>query len=69
MPGRAPGPGAFPRLLERDGIGRFMHLRTFIDRSRHEPARPVYLAILAVKMRTPGGPVLGSRTEVARPTH
>src|SRR5665811_383628 len=49
MPGRAPGPSAVPRLLERDGIGRFMHLRPFIDRGNHEPARPVYLAILAVK--------------------
>jgi hypothetical protein len=49
MPGRAPGPGAVPRLLERDGIGRFMDLRSFIDRGDHEPVRPVYLAILAVK--------------------
>jgi hypothetical protein len=49
MPGRAPGPGAVPRLLERDGIGRFMRLRSFIDRGNHEPVRSVYLAILAVK--------------------
>src|ERR1035437_3659791 len=49
IPGRAPGPGAVPRLLERDGIGRFMDLGSFIDRGNHEPARPVYLAILAVK--------------------
>src|ERR1035437_6051550 len=49
IPGRAPGPGAVPRLLERDGIGRFMDLGSVIDRGNHEPVRPVYLAILAVK--------------------
>ena len=49
MPGRAPGPSAVPRLLERDGIGRFMDLGSLIDRGNHEPVRPVYLAILAVK--------------------
>src|ERR1019366_7227096 len=49
IPGSAPGPGAVPRLLERGGIGRFMDLGSFIDRGNHEPSRPVYLAILAVK--------------------
>jgi hypothetical protein len=49
MPGRAPRPGAVPRLLERNGIGRFIHLRSFVDRGNHELVRSVYLAILAVK--------------------
>jgi hypothetical protein len=49
MPGRAPGPGVVLRLIERDGIGRFMDLCSFMDRGNHEPARPVYHAILAVK--------------------
>src|SRR5450631_2202771 len=38
MPGRAPGPGVVLGLLERDGIGRFMDLRSFIDRGNHKPA-------------------------------
>src|ERR1035437_9872826 len=69
IPGRAPGPGAVPRLLERDGIGRFVDLGSFIDRGNHEPVRPVYLAILAAKSALlAAGCAVGGRKGPARPT-